>query len=276
MERITQAAGYVSRTALPRGRARLAHLAMRYGPRHELTYRDQWGYTRVARLADLMEAYGFTGVPVLPRDVARRVAPGSWVVDAGANVGRVTAHLCHLVGLAGRVWAIEPLPHNVARLQRFKDQNGLDYLTIFEGGLSAVSGRASLRLPEGGESAYASFTKSRGMAGEIQVTTWRLDDLVYAADDGRDGKATPRDGRKVAFVKLDVEGFEPQVLAGAERTLREMKPLVFCEFNDILLRDAGSSSAELLRQFSALGYTPAHRLPPLDSQVVDILLEARG
>jgi len=263
---LTQAAGYVARTILPRGRGHLAHLAMRYGPKHELQYRDQWGYRRVALLTDRMEAYGFTGVTVLPSTVAGRIRPGDWVIDAGANVGRVTAHLFHLVGPRGRVWASEPLPHNAARLRQLKEQNNLDYLTIYEGGLAAAAGQAELRLPEGGDSAFASFAKTEGMTAVIAVPAWPLDDLVYAS----------AEGRRLAFLKLDVEGYEPQVLRGAERTLREMKPLVYCELNDVLLRDAGSSSGDLLRQFAALGYRPANPLPPLDGQVLDALLTAQA
>ncbi len=271
-DKVTQAVGYVARTALPRGRGHIAHLVMRYGPKHEIDYNDQWGYKRAALLADRMEAYGFTGVTVLPPTVARRIRPGAWVIDAGANVGRVTAHLCHLAGPRGRVWAIEPLPHNAARLRQLKDRNALDGLTIYEGGLSATGGRAELLLPEGGDSAFASFAKTQGMTGVLDVTTWPLDDLVYATDEGR--RAT-RDGQTVAFIKLDVEGYEPQVLLGAERTLREMKPLVYCEFNDILLRGAGSSSDDLLRRFATLDYAPAQALPPLDGRVVDVLLAAQ-
>jgi hypothetical protein len=33
--------------------------------------------------------------------------------------------------------------------------------------------------------------------------------------------------------------------------------MVYCEFNDVILRDAGSSSDELLAAFAALGYRPA-------------------
>lgn len=265
MDYWARAVGYVARRALPRGRTRLALLLMRHGPRHELAYTDQWGLRRVARLSDRMEAYGFTGVSVLPSDVARRIRPGDWVIDAGANVGLVTAHLCHLTGPMGRVWAIEPVPANVARLQELKSLNALDQLTIYQGALSCDSGQAALRLPAGGQSAYASFTKSMDMTGTIDVTTWRLDDLVAQA---------PRD-RPLSFVKIDVEGFEPQVLDGAEHTLRELKPLVHCEFNDILLRDAGSSSVELLRKFAALGYAPLEMLPGLDGRVQDLLLAAR-
>ena len=264
MDHLVRAAGYVSRAFLPRGRTRLALYLMRHGPAQEVAYRDQWGYRRVALLKDRMEAYGYTGVRVLPANVERLIHPGDWVIDVGANVGLITAHLCHRTGPRGRVWAIEPVPQNVARLQQLKELNGLDYLTVFQGALSAAGGPAELRLPAGGQSAYASFTKSSDMSGSIEVMTWRLDDLVYEA----------RYDRRVAFLKIDVEGYEPQVIEGAERTLREMKPLVLCEFNDILLRDAGSSSDQLLQKLAQLGYSPVEAPPGLTGRVVDLLLAA--
>jgi FkbM family methyltransferase len=249
---------------MPRGRTRLALYLMRHGPAHEVAYTDQWGYRRAALLTDRMEAYAYTGVRALPRNVDRLIRPGDWVIDVGANVGLVTAHLCRRTGPHGRVWAIEPVPRNVARLQQLKELNRLDHLTVFQGALSAAGGPAELRLPAGGQSAYASFTKSSDMSGSIEVTTWRLDDLVYEA----------RDDRRVACVKIDVEGYEPQVIAGAERTLREMKPLLYCEFNDILLRDAGSSADQLLQTLAQLGYRPVGSPPSLTGRVVDLLLAA--
>jgi len=98
----------------------------------------------------------------------------------------------------------------------------------------------------------------------VTTPTWRLDDLV-AGETGR-----------ISFIKLDVEGFEPQVLLGATQTLASMRPYVMCEFNDILLRDAGSNSDQLLKVFSKLGYEPGPEFQAsasnLDGRVVDLLL----
>jgi hypothetical protein len=103
----------------------------------------------------------------------------------------------------------------------------------------------------------------------IEVATWPLDELVFA---------TAPD-RPISFLKIDVEGFELEVLRGAERTLMEMRPTVLCEFNDIVLRDAGSSSGQLLEAFERVGYTPAKgwekEAAKLDGELKDILLEAR-
>jgi hypothetical protein len=100
-------------------------------------------------------------------------------------------------------------------------------------------------------------------AGEIDVATARLDDLV----------AERRPPGGLRLVKIDAEGFEPQVLAGATETLSTLRPLVLCEFNDVLLRQAGTSSDELLQRFAALGYAPVGRRPAtLAGRNVDLLL----
>jgi FkbM family methyltransferase len=258
---IIRTVGYVARhLRTPRGRTRLARMLSNHAPTRDVVYRDQWGFHRMARLQDDMEALAFVGVSELPAEVAQKVQRGDWVIDVGANVGSLTAHFCHLVGPTGHVWAIEPVPYNIGRLEQLRDLNGVGYLTIFRGALSNSAGFVPLRLPQNGETGFASFTKSWDVGHVLEVQTWSLDELVA------DVEGQP------AFVKIDVEGYEPQVLEGADRTLREMKPLVLCEFNDILLRDAGSSSEQLLEMFRQRGYSPSRLPPPLTGQVVDILL----
>jgi len=51
------------------------------------------------------------------------------------------------------------------------------------------------------------------------------------------------------------------------------RPLVYCEFNDVVLRDAGSSSNELLDKFKGLGYATAAEYPQSDA-ITDRLLVA--
>jgi hypothetical protein len=64
------------------------------------------------------------------------------------------------------------------------------------------------------------------------------------------------------------------MLDGAKRIMTSDRPLVFCEFNDIHLRDAGSSSNELLRKFGDLGYSTAHEYPQADAITDRLLMPA--
>lgn len=243
-----------------------ARAVRRFPPPGELVFTDADGYVRRADLRDHMEALVFVGRHRLPKAVAAALRPGDWAIDIGANVGAVAGVMCRAVGATGLVWAFEPIPRNVERLRGLAATNGLSQVRIFPSALSSTTGTASIRLAGEGSSGHASFTASWIDKGELQVPTERLDDLTADVDTSR----------PLRLVKLDVEGFEQEVLAGAEQTLRRFRPLVYCEFNDIILRDAGSSSQALLEAFAGLGYRPAEAWARvserLDGRNVDLLM----
>ncbi|MDQ2912364.1 MAG: FkbM family methyltransferase [Chloroflexota bacterium] len=230
-------------------------------------YTDRHGYRRIGSPADHMELLGILGfVEPPPARVRSAIIQGDWVVDIGANVGNVTADLCRLVGRRGSVWAIEPVPRNVSRLIDLCGRNDLPQLRVFPVALGDATHSADLRLPASGHSGWASFTKTWDTKGSLSVPVVRLDALVDEL----------RPQGRLRFIKIDVEGFEPEVLRGATETLRRYRPLILCEFNDVLLRDAGTSSVQLLELFATLGYRPSRPISPitLDGQLLDIVLES--
>src|SRR5581483_3100223 len=63
----------------------------------------------------------------------------------------------------------------------------------------------------------------------------------------------------IDVLKIDVEGFEPNVLRGAEQTLRAGKVgAILCELNEVWLNRNASSSAELDGQIRSFGYAARH------------------
>ncbi len=244
-------------------------LAGKVAPHGSYTYRNQFGHQVRADLGDYMERIGFFGAhgSALIRYATSHLQPGDWAIDAGANVGLMASPLAAAVGPSGCVWAVEPLPRNVARLEELKAANGLGQLEILPLALGSVAATARLHLSSRpGGSGSGSFVAPWGEEAFVEVATARLDDLVAAR--------SPRG--PLRLVKIDVEGYEAELLKGAEATLRGHRPLVICEFHDPLLRAAGSSSEDLLARFAALGYTP--RAPfdrpegSLDAKVLDLLL----
>ncbi len=244
----------------------VARLLRRLAPPGELAYEDVDGYRRVADLHDHMESLVFVGRHRLPASVMAGIRPGDWAIDVGANVGSISGQLCRAVGRHGLVWAFEPVPRNVDRLRRLAVVNGLNQLEIFECALSATKGTSSIHLAGEGGSGYASFTASWIRGGRLDVYTDRLDHLTGRVDHHR----------PLRLLKLDVEGFERQALEGARETIARWRPMIYCEFNDVILRDAGSSSEELVRDFADLGYgvAPAWRRAALNlnGRNVDLLM----
>jgi FkbM family methyltransferase len=76
---------------------------------------------------------------------------------------------------------------------------------------------------------------------DVSVPALTLDDVVGAGP--------------CAFVKLDAEGAEPRILAGAESTLRRCRPVLLAELNPLLLeRVGGKRSDDVIAMMGANGY----------------------
>lgn len=146
------------------------------------------------------------------------LAPGMSVVDVGANIGYYLLLFEHAIGPAGRVLCIEPEPDNLADLRRVVDANRLENVLVLPMALGSRSGTAHL---------------ARGLNGVIvtggsslSVPVGRLDDIWH-----QDGFLD-----RVDFVKIDVEGYEGEVLAGAQNLLDERRPRIFLEMHPTMMQ----------------------------------------
>ena len=239
-------------------------------PGREIEITDRSGHRQVIDTRDQMGANALAGRYRLPAEVVGRVSAGDWIIDCGANIGIITSQLCAAVGPTGEVWACEPVPANIARLERLKAANDLGQLRVVPSAIGSQPGTATIGLPPSGRSGWASMTKSFGIAERAEVVVDTLDRLA----------ATTPVTARLSLIKIDVEGYESEVLAGAEQLLATQRPLIYCEFNDVLLCDRGQSSKILLEQFRGLGYQPAAATAPLvarlPGRVVNLLLVPEG
>ncbi len=177
------------------------------------------------------------------------IGVGGWVIDVGANVGFFTERFARWVD-AGRVIAIEPEHGNFVRLTERMARAGLAGKVIcVQAAVAESSGVLNLAVnPEHpGDHRLA----TAGVA--VQAVT--IDGLL--AEHGRPA---------VSLIKIDVQGAEARVLAGAVETLARSRPALYVEVDDAALRSQGSGAEQLLSRLEGLGYA-AHRLgrsgPPL-------------
>jgi FkbM family methyltransferase len=167
------------------------------------------------------------------------VRPKSVVIDVGANVGFFTLHFASWVTEGGRVIALEPEAVNYARLQHAITKAGLSAVVeTVQAAVAETSGEGRLEVNPGHPGDHKLATE--GVA--VAMTT--IDDLLAA-----------RGWPEVSLIKIDVQGAEARVLAGAHQTLERFRPALFLELEDELLRKYGSSASELLSSFAAQGYS---------------------
>lgn len=144
--------------------------------------------------------------------------PGDVCVDVGAHVGFLTLAAAQRVGRAGRVIAIEPQPYNCDRILINSQANGLENIVV----VMAAAGEEDgfVRLHNQKRNDKARLTLSGGGVSDVatlfEVPVVRVDSV--ARRHGLD---------RVRLLKIDVEGFEREVFAGARDTLAATENVVF-------------------------------------------------
>ncbi len=172
--------------------------------------------------------------------VSRYVAPESLVLDVGASLGLWTVPLGRAARLRGTIlWSFEPNPENARWLAANIERNGLRDVVEFRAfGLGARAGTAHLLLREHG-GGNGALSEQAGQ-DSVPVFVVRLDDLDLP--------------RRVSFMKLDVEGFELEVLRGAHATIERDRPAIFGEFSAEWLKIRGEDLASYLGFLAELDY----------------------
>ncbi|HET6598821.1 MAG TPA: FkbM family methyltransferase [Burkholderiaceae bacterium] len=172
----------------------------------------------------------------------RLVRHGDTVLDIGANLGLVTFVLSALVGPGGRVHAFEPIPRMQALITAAIERNAVKNVKLHRCALGSEQGTLGLSVPDD-HAGKASFLAERGVARAhtIPVPVARLSDILDVERPG-----------PVRLVKIDVEGFEPQVLEGAVEWFSRQPPdAILFELNDKRSAMRDSRTVQILE---GLGY----------------------
>ena len=170
--------------------------------------------------------------------------PGQQVIDIGANFGVYTLSMARTVGPTGRVWAFEPASSTAGLLAQSIASNEFGHVVLEQCALSSASGTLRLALNDNSElNALVRDSEPSGASEAVQVST--LDECHE------------RHGwRDIAFVKIDAEGEEVNILRGGKRFLAEQSPLVQYE-----IKAGRNLHLELVDHFAAHGYR-SYRLVP--------------
>jgi FkbM family methyltransferase len=163
-----------------------------------------------------------TSEPYVQDALVALLRPGMTAYDIGANVGFLSLILARLVGPGGRVVCFEPLPGNVEMIERNARSNGFGQVTVRREAAGASDGNARFMVgPETVSSKLASVANpGDSFVGETEVSVRSLDSVRAV-----DGVPAPD------FIKIDAEGAEADVLAGATETLNSARPLMLIELH---------------------------------------------
>lgn len=164
---------------------------------------------------------------------------GNFAIDVGAFNGDWTLPLSNAVGEAGLVLAIEPnneifplLRHNVGRFQY------ANVICVSEA-VGLADGNAE--FPERWIDNMAGIYLKGQKEGSIRVS--KLSELARRVS-----------RRRVDFIKIDAEGWEPDILKGAQELILEDRPVMILEVNIIAMGRLGTDAGEIFNFLKMAGY----------------------
>jgi FkbM family methyltransferase len=170
------------------------------------------------------------------------VQRGAIVLDLGANIGAHTVPLAQLAGSGGVVVAFEPQPVLHQILCANLAVNSIPNVLTYAMALGNNQGTCTIPILDYTEPHnFGGVSMDMVTEGEL-VTLTTLD--TYGLS-------------RVDFIKMDVEGFESQVLEGAAATIDRCRPVMYVE------NDRKEKSAELIQRLFDMGYRLWWHTPPL-------------
>lgn len=167
---------------------------------------------------------------------------GRSIIDIGANNGSFAVDFAHLVGDKGNVYSFEPQRIIFYQLCGNVFMNGIDNVHCYNLAIGNSDTDIQVQKPNYFQNGNVNFgdVKVGKVEGEsVSVQQRRLDYFDF---------------NDVVFIKIDVQGYELNVIKGAENTIRKHRPYLFVEFEDDLLQEAGTSEKELQEKIESLGY----------------------
>ncbi len=167
------------------------------------------------------------------------VGHGKRAIDIGANEGIYSYALSQICEI---VEAFEPQPWCTETIIAYKKAYKKN-INIYNVGLSNSNGSLDLYIPYRSNSnsklvtGLGSFREPEGDHRCIQVPVRKLDD--YSFED-------------ISLIKIDVEGYESEVIEGGKNTILREKPLIYIEIEQRHLQ--GKSIKFIFEQITELGY----------------------
>lgn len=164
------------------------------------------------------------------------------VLDIGANIGINSIRLSKCVTTGGRVFSFEPIPFNQNRLKKNLALNTIQNVTIVPNALGLVD-----------EEVKVIFNEQEENMGAISLRNQNLEGISVQVING-DKWIKENNIEHVDFMKIDVEGFEWNVISGLLETIKRDRPRILIEWDLNYLKYSGDSTEEWQKFIEDLGY----------------------
>jgi FkbM family methyltransferase len=165
---------------------------------------------------------------------------GQTVIDIGANIGYYALTEASIVGVSGRVYAIEPVSKNIELLINNIKLNNLENINTYQCAIGNYNGNIDIGISE-----YSNLCSATNKIGILKYETVPIITL--------DKFITTNKLEQPDVIRMDVEGYETEIIKGAINTLS--KGITICmELHNAFLIEYKTEYKVFIKLLKSLGY----------------------
>jgi len=173
------------------------------------------------------------------------LSEGDTAIDIGGNIGLQSLRMSSCVGPNGKVFAFEPLNYLQEKFKKNLALNRVSNVTLFPFALSDQQNELDLPINKN-QWNQGTFSLSNKDTGNNKQRI-----VVNVADEMPEIQSLA----SVSLIKIDVEGFEFQVLKGLKQTLQKHKPRIIFEYDSNYWADTGQKITDCYQYLHSLNYS---------------------
>lgn len=175
--------------------------------------------------------------------ISKYLKPGMTYIDIGANIGQHSMYAASIVGENGKIYAYEPIPKIYEQLLASSKVNKYD--TIINAYNYALGEKDSKEL--------LNVSKDIGGSSLVNNTGDTEEKIEVIIKKGNDDLFNLS---KIDMVKIDVEGYELEVLHGIKESLIKHHPIILLEYSgEFYKKNTHNNGTKILTLLIECGYT---------------------
>ena len=190
---------------------------------------------------------------------------GEHALDIGGNIGLQSIRMAQCVGDAGKVFAFEPIIYLQEKFIKNISLNKLSNVTLFPFALADEESEADFSVDKTSWNQGTFSLNDKNKQGDKQRVVIKIADNIPEI----------QSLSSLAFIKIDVEGFEYQVIQGLKQTLKKHQPRIIFEYDANYWIKTGQSITACYSFLQSLNYI-IYQVTPVGCELITNVKDIEG
>jgi len=188
--------------------------------------------------------------PLTTSLIIKKLTKGMHCIDIGSNIGYYAILESSKIGDNGLVWSIEPSPQNFKTLSKNIILNQRKNIKCYNIAIGEKNGKIDFLISE-----KSNWSKIKNESDHIE----KGDKIIQVDIMTLDSFSEKNEIKKVDLLRMDVEGYERNIIEGSMNFLEKFKPILMIEVHKMII--GNNRTNELLEKLQKMNYECEYFIP---------------